>query len=296
MNKLFTIKPDPSNIKLSLCTDDIKFSVDKKTLIELGMVESSIIEDEEVLAFPYGYKVPYFNVFYASKVSSIHDAYLVDLIKRILFLNPYGSSKHIASTILAKFTRTTTVESKIKEGMQTEVPVLEHKDVVLVVNAIKKSKSVDFYEPDSERIVMFKKNSKISKESKIKISSAFRFKAIKKYYEQAIHQAAEYLHENNGFLKITNARIKGTELVKVNDRYASPRTISRHMSVSTKRFIEEVNKLKPFRTEATLEKFHKFVALEDSSDWEVSLSEAAHKLNISKSTVVQFQEIRKLIN
>jgi hypothetical protein len=251
-------------------------------------------DEEEYLQFKYGYKVPYFNMFYANKIRREEDPYLHELVKRLLYLNPSTSPaqyKGITSFILNSFSITKKVDSNVRIGQLTEIPVLDYTKVYDVVRGLNSSKLLRDYVPDTEKIIMYSREGSIGKNDKISINATARAELIRDHYETAIHHAAEFLHETDMFVKVSNSRITKTNLVKKDSKAVSKRTVDRYMAERTKSFIAEINMIKPFKTENSYKKFQEFITLEPG----LTSEEIADQLKVSKTTVQEFREAELLI-
>jgi hypothetical protein len=292
--KQFDIKPFSGKVRTSLCAEDIVLR-NRQALVEFGMVEVHyLMEDDEstsYLLFKFGFKVPYFNLFYAKKISSHTDKYLTESIIRLLYLNPGNKNtvihiKSITSFILSNFSSTKKKASAVKDGKFIDVPVLDYDKVYSLVWLIDSRDLVSSYTPDTEKLVMYGRNCSISKNLKISINSKHRSQAAVSYYESAIHNAAELLHESQELVKITDSRIQRTELVKSKNRNVSTRTITRYMAPRTRSMIKELNLVKPFKSHNSFLKYEEFLLLQTSS-----AEILAQKLSVSKSTIFEFRKI-----
>ena len=294
MNQVFDIKPFNGNVRTSLCTEDIVLK-HKAALVEFGIIEvcsvNQLQQDVSYLVFKDGYRTPYFNLFYAKKITGHTDPYLPKAILRLLYLNPGTSStdnvKAITSFILSNFSATKKKASAVKDGKFVDVPVLDYEKVYAMVWTANELGSYKDYVPDTERIVMYPRDSKITKNQKISINAVCRAKIATSYYEKAIHNAAEFLHESQELIKITDSRIKDTDLVRGKRSSVSTRTITRYMAPRTKAMIEELNLIKPFKTFVSYKKYEEFLQLEDDS-----AEVLAEKLSVSKSTIFEFRKIK----
>jgi hypothetical protein len=298
MKNIFKILPcNPTTIRTVLCMEDIGIN-DLQVLRKFGMLETKVHPDEdfgeEYLNFKYGYTVPYFNIFYANKIRSEEDAYLPELIKRLLYLNPSDGFTHykgITSFILNSFSVTKKVESSVKIGEYVSIPVLNYDKVFAIVKNTASSDIMKSYVPDTKKITMYSRNTLISKNDKISINARSRAELIKDHYESAIHHAAEFLHETDMFIKVSNSRITGTKLVQSKGKVVSKRTVDRYIAAHTKAFIAEINKIKPFKTKNSHKKFQEFITLAQ----DLTAEEIAKKLKVSKTTVLEFREAELLI-
>jgi hypothetical protein len=298
MNNIFKILPcNPSSVRTGLCMEDIDMH-DLQVLRKFGMLETKVHPDEdfgeEYLNFKFGYKIPYFNIFYANKIRSEEDPYLQELIKRLLYLNPSQSDvqyKGITSFILNVFSMTKKIDSAVKIGEHVFVPVLNYEKVYASVRNMARSGIMNSYVPDTKKIVMYSRNTTIGKNDKISINAKSRAELIKDHYESAIHHAAEFLHETDMFVKVSNSRITNTNLVQSKGKVVSKRTVDRYIAAHTKAFIAEINRSKPFKTTNSYKKFEEFTTLAQ----DLTAEEVAKKLKVSKTTVLEFREAELLI-
>lgn len=284
---IFKILPS-DKIRLHLCIEDVDVH-NLEVLTQFGVVSKNLFKEEWFYIFHMGYPLPYFNVFFASKIKSISDPYLLTLVERLYFLNPGNTPenlKRITSFILMNFTVTKPVESEVTNTI-IQIPVITFEELFPVIQLLVKSTQVLTYVPNTEKVVMYSKNCTFSKGDKISINAKARAGVIEKYYSSAIHHAAEFLNENEMYLKITDVRIQETDLVVKNNVPVSVKTINRYMSQRTKELIKEMNSVKPFKTKVSFEKYCKFTELPA----DMSADEIASVLNVSKSTVQEFRAI-----
>ena len=298
MDNIFKILPcNPASVRTVLCMEDISMR-DLQVLRKFGMLETRVHPDEdfgeEYLNFKFGYKIPYFNMFYANKIRNEEDPYLQELIKRLLYLNPSDSDvqyKGITSFILNVFSTTKKIDSAVKIGEHVSVSVLNYEKVYASVRNMARSGIMSSYVPDTKKIVMYSRNTAIGKNDKISINAKSRAELIKDHYESAIHHAAEFLHETDMFIKVSNSRITNTNLVQSKGKVVSKRTVDRYIADHTKAFIAEINRIKPFKTANSYKKFEEFTTLAQN----LTAEEVAKELKVSKTTVLEFREAELLI-
>lgn len=290
--KLFNIKQNTSGkVRTTLCIDEVSF-INMEVLTEFGILKVEEFKGEAVVWFNTPYRVPKFNKFYASRISSTSDKYLPDLIRRILYLNPNPDKllvKKIVEYILLHFVVLESVESEVGTGKMTSKPVIPFSQMEAAVNTVITSRMIaeDEYAPDNEDIVMFVRDSKLSKGDKITIRSGYRYARVRENLETAIHTVAEYLIDVEEMLKITGPRIENTKMVSFNNAPASIRTIRKYMTLRTRKIIEEHNECAPFKSDATATKFLEFLNLQHP----MSLDEITATLGISKRTAVEFKTL-----
>ena len=296
MKQIITIKKMTGDVRTSLCIEDIH--IEGWSLLQnigvFNVKRDSLGED--YIDFTYPFRVPRLNIFYASKISSITDKRLPELIKRLLYLNPDPNEfgfKKLASFILATFVRTRKVDSRIKPGESSSIPVIGHQEMMLSIVTINTEMAAARgegreYLPDSEQYVMFSRKSEIGKGERISIKAQSRARVISTHYKATIHNVAELLIESEEYFKVTPSRIsEGTAVVS--DKGAlSIRTVRKHMEDRTRNMIDEANECRPFKSSATLEKYNAFKRL-----GYMPIGMAAKTLGVSKSTIVQFRSIEE---
>lgn len=286
---MFAIKPSEGDIRTSLCIENIHIH-NRYVLEELGLMTVLKYGDEDVYFFKEAVNVPLFNAFYASPIKNLNDSYLLELTKRLIYLNPGKdelNKKKLTEFIIGKFVLNVRTESELGIGNFTTKPVIRFEELYEFVKMCVNADVAKGYVPDSEKYVLYSENSTLTKSQKISISSQFRAGIASNYFEKAIHNAAEYLIEAEDYLKITESRIKETNMVLTSyDTQASMRTIKKYMSPRTKRMIEEVNTSKPFKSEKTQLKYLEFLRKPY-----LSLEAASAELGVSKSTVVYFKDL-----
>ena len=290
MNKIFEILPNKSGtVRTTLCIEDVKF-LDIKVLKGFELIKVDDSMGESVIIFKEPYRVPKFNIFYASKIKSVSDPYLKEAVARLLYLNPnpdFYLIKKLTEFILMRFSAIEMVESPIKIGMESPKPVLTFDEVE---NFIRIYSSVGSeYEPDNEDSIMFYRESGIAKADKIRLRAFYRANMVKDLLEKAIHTVAEHLIEAQNQIKITDTRIESTKMVSTKRGPASVKTIRKYMSDRTRRIMQEHNNIAPFSTQASLEKFQQFLDMPEES----SLTAISEELQVSRSTAASFKQLRE---
>lgn len=277
--------------RFGLYTEDIDSSF-LKLLSGMGEVEVhefDLIQGKEVVyEFNRALRVPSFDVFYGSPITSVNDPYLVELIKRLWYINPRMSAvmkKQLVEGILTRFVATKLVESEVGSGKKAE-PVLSFEQVMVVVDKVLSSRVCD-PKLNQDRFVFFSKNSKLTKEEKRSLSINARMRAIGKAVDFIIHQRAQILNEQDELLYITTKRI-GAIPPEV-----SIHKINKHMSPTTREFIEESNTRKFFKTEKSLHKFQEYVGLRAEG---YTPTQACKEIEVSNSTRTEFLEIERKLN
>jgi len=293
MKSIFKIRKNTTGkVRLKLCIEDVEFR-DKEVLEGFGLITKvyfNDMEDENVLYFANPFHVPKFNKFYASRIKTITDPYLKELIQRILYLNPHPDKlmiKKITECIILQFSVIEMRESQVS-SKEIAVPVLRFEEVEpIVVFLVAEQKSFYKY-PDNQDIVMFHRDSKFSPVQKMRIKAICRGEAVKERMESAIHIAAEHLIDVEVFVKITAPRIENTKMVVRNGNITPAKTIRKYMGERTKRVIEEHNSYAPFKSEKSADKYKEFLALDHIN---MSLDEMVYKLGVSKSRAVEFRRM-----
>lgn len=244
---------------------------------------------EDFLWFKESVRIPKFNKFYASRISSIKDPYFTELVKRLLYLNPNPDKlliKKLTEHVILRFSRMEMKDSEVKIGETIAMPVLKFEDVEPAISLL--SMMEYDYEPDNEIPVLFNRESKIPREVKISIIAKHRGAQVKDKLEGAIHIAAEHLIDKREYLKVTNSRIKDTGLVETSRGVASINTITKYIGGRTRKIIDEHNDIAPFKTEATEKAYEEFLTISDKS-----VAYIANELEISNSTVLMFRKLKE---
>ncbi len=292
--QVFRITKNTSGyVRTALCIEDIAIE-SKEVLIGFNLLSVMTIEDENIFLFTGSYRVPYFDLFYASRVRGLQDRYLPELLKRLLYLNPKPDRllrRKIVELVLNRFTVRRDIESEVLVGKTASVPLLSFDQVSGALVGVIGSRIIDGYVPDTERYLMYSRESKLTRGQKIRLSLSIRSAVTLSHYGKAIHNAAEYLMELNDMVQINYTRIRNTNLVLKDENQATVATISRYMTERTKRMVDEVNTLKPFKRLERENKYREFLELPN-----MSLRGYAGKLNLSKSTIIEFKNIRQLSN
>lgn len=291
---MFKIKNNTTGIvRDKLFLEDIHIE-HYEVAIEFGLIKFLEGYNEPILVLKEPLKVPKLNKFYASKIKSITDPYLLDLCKRLLYLNPNPDvlmQKKITEFILMRFSVMELVESEVKLEEELYKPALKFEEVFLVLSqALVSIKSFGTYEPLNETMVLFSRQSELGKKDKIRISKQCRGERVFELMENAIHTVAEVLMDDDNMVTVTTSRIKSTNLVRTSQNSASLNTIKKYMSSRTKAAIEDYNVLAPFKSIKTQENYEKFLALDKT----LSLNEYVEILGVSKSTIVEFKKLQTI--
>lgn len=277
-------------IREKLCFEDIEVP-HMEVLIGFEMIGIEHTKyGEAYVWFKEPIRVPNFKKFYASRIKSVTDPYLIELIERLLYLNPKPDAlgiKKIVEHIILRFSKIEMKESKVKMGEFIATPILKFEEVEAVVKTVINLKSE--YSPDREVSVLFKRESELSKGEKISISHRHRSSMAKAKMESVIHTAAEILIEQKELITVNNSRIRSTELVRTEKGVSSLNTISKYMADRTKRVIQEHNSIAPFKSEKAQRMYEKYLQLPKG----FSVKWYAESLGTSNSTVIEFKELEK---
>jgi hypothetical protein len=290
--EIFKVRPARDEVRLSLCTEDIEL-IHPEVAVEFGLVTvkhfrtgEEATNDGSALVFSEPFSVPRFSRFYASRIKSIEDPYLTELCKRLLYLNPKPDAlmlRKIAECIVLRFSLLEMRESKVTNSM-VATPVLKFEDVLAVLKVI--PKMYMGFVPHNEDIVMFSRAQNIPKGVKISIRADIRKGFIKSQLGTIIHTTTEHLIETQEALKVTGTRIQSTQMVTMDNKLASVRSIRKYMHWKTKRIIDEHNEVAPFKSVVQLDKYMKFKEL----PMEYSLSDISEELGVSRSTAIEFRK------
>lgn len=287
---LFRIKENHENyVRTTLCIEDVELK-DITVMREFGLMTVDSLGQQEYYVFKDAFKVPRFNVFYASRIKGVDDPYLGQAIMRLLYLNPNPPvllRRKITEFIVKMFSAYTKVESEVLMGAELEKPVLTWEEVHQSMAVIIGSGVMENYEPDSEDFVLFHRDDKLSKSDKILVRGAIRRTAATEYFRKAIHTATEYLIDSESMVKLSHTRLKETDMILTGNGLASVQTIRKYMNPSTKRVFDEHNQWAPLRSNFSYGKYKEFVALDKG----LSADEQAAALKVSKSTIMEYRKI-----
>ncbi|MCI2228451.1 hypothetical protein MC378_04670 [Polaribacter sp. MSW13] len=285
----FEIKNNTSSkVRLELNWDDIL----NERLVEMEIVDEVFFNGKKVYLFRKPYFIPKFSQYYACKIESPDNYYLVELIEMLLFLNPnpdHLMRKKITECILQKFTLHIKKESQVKIGHYAFEPVLDYEEVLGMVNTmgnLKNNKS--FISPHEETImygeVYFTKGEKIS------LRTCLRNENASKYYESAIYTAIQVLIKSNSDVKINLARLhEQKKIIKFNSEiYASAKLISNVISEANKLIIKNHNKVAIFNSQNQKEKYNIFLSLDNPT-----LDCIVSYCKVSKRDASKFKRIKK---
>jgi hypothetical protein len=297
--KLFSILSNPTTeLRTTLHTENVVFK-DVEVLVELRLIEKAHMqatdgswEDKNIYIFREPYRIPKFNYLYGSKIKSPNDPYLTEAIQGLLYLNPNPTifiKRKIAEYIVRNFSATSLQESEVRIGEMTQKAVLTYEQVHAHIDTVIGTRVMEYWQPDTQDYVMYSRDNKIPAANKREIKNELRRQKAAEYFENAIHDATEFLIEEEHLLKITPTRIRDTKKVLSNKGIASQQTIKKYMSDRTQRVLDRHNSWAPFKSETTYEKYKDYLTNCDQSS---SLDQITFNTNVSKSTAVEFRKIR----
>jgi hypothetical protein len=282
--RIFRIKPAVDKVRVQLCPEDV---VVNDVFESAGLVTKYYDGKRLILVFAQPFATPSFKRFYASRIQSSTDPYLLDLCQRILYLNPKPKPlmvKKITEFIILRFSQMVMRPSKIQQDRLMPTPILTFEAVEPVVYAA--MQTMTDYTPDNTDVIMFPRGGDMLKGDKISWRASHRRSILQGFMSEAIHQAAEILIEDKEWLKLTHTRIEDSKLVQVKGELAPVRQIRKFMSDRTKRVIDDHNESAPFKSEHTHDNYKKFLELPPGT-----LDQNAHMLGVSKSTILKFKHI-----
>jgi len=293
MNYIRITRNKSSYVRTRLCIEDVAIA-QKEGLIEFGLLRViTTAFGEEIYVFRDAFRLPKFNVFYASKIKSVSDPYLNELIGRLLYLNPYPDEvgvKRMAEFIGSRFIATRKEESKLKVGKYVDVPIVGHRQIVDSI--LRRDELGVTIVPNHTDFVLFSQNSKLGKGEKISIRNDIRMYKINGKMGEIIHQVAEYLIGEHVFMKVGIGTIRKSALVVKEDLVpVSTGVIRRYILEETLDLLKEHSKTTPLRTLKAASKFSEFLLMQNNP----STSDIVKKLSVSRSTAVEYKVLKGVI-
>ena len=222
-------------------------------------------------------KIPFVN-FYRNKISNVKDTYLLELVEDMMFFNigidPLGIKK-MTEFLLKRVVRHV-------DGF----PVISFEALHPKVEAYVQASMYKQFVLLTDAIVFFETQTMLSSEERREISVGARSTRGNILNGELIHNAAiTAIKVTQRQLQITKPRV----LEQVDDhKIKTVATLTRHIRQDTVDLLTKANTERHFKTEATLEKYQKFLELPQG----ILTRDAADKLKVSLSTINQFKKIK----
>jgi len=285
---LFKIKENTTTtVRLELKWADIIHD----DLLVAEVVDEVFFKNKKVYLFKHLFYAPSFRQYYASKVESLDNNYLIELIEMLLFLNPNPTmllQSKIAECILQKFTARYKVKSKVKKGEFTTLPILEKEDVLILVEDMAKEKVQIWYRPLHEHNVMYG-DQYFTREEKISLKSNLRSLNAQAFYFPIITKAINVLIAKEPKVKINFKALEKLEIIKKynSEKYATVKLIRSNLSDEHKTIILTHNKKALFAKVEMKEKYELFNLMQSPT-----LDEVVKHCQISRTDAMKFKKLK----
>ena len=228
--------------------------------------------------------VPSMRYLFATKIGSVRNHLLKRAVQDLMFLNPNIGDEGLDK--MADWLLQHMVRYNVDEVRGTGEFAISSQEMRDAVHLIAEGSS-DCEIIETNKIVLYKRYSLLTKEDKRYYTNMYRGERISSLAEELIHEGAIMASENiHKLMKITKPRIQEHSTEKL-----SISKINRYMSDRTVKLLEEENNFRYFVTQKSVDKFEEF--LEMYSD-ETPMSVYVDKLGISYSTVIKYRDICKL--
>ena len=267
----FEVEPDPHDADLN----------GKRVEIKLEKYP----DGEDVLGFLHRpVKIPYMNWLFHTRIKDPYDKRLFHMVMAYMYLNPgidgYGLKKLTSHLLMYNVVKVPYDGIAIKEK-----PAITFEELHPLV--LSHAAQSELHECDliSQVLVAYSKDSKFNRTTKSKITRAIVHAWNGKLLGDVIHNTVCTLVDEDLLLQITKPRIiKKTNASKL----SSVNTLSKHIRQDTTELMNVHNKYAPFRTQASREKYTKFLELPEN----LSNRMVSAELGISLSTVKQFRDLK----
>ena len=266
--------------------------------------EDRVLIEEEVYTFVGSPIVvpsmPY--MFYGGKLRGIDSVKLYYAVRDFTFLNPL-----IGKGGLIKMSKHIHRHLVYWEHMETPSISLSDltKEVIRIHYSLDLS-NLDIVE--TNKVVLFKHHSLFDVECKKRISNLYRYSRHVALTLDLLYNGAIYAVENTPrLLKVSNPKVKesismyvddynkknkkqGLDLAPMSNTLKSDNTYYKYLARSpkTKKYLDLNNADRIFKTDLTYEKYLQFLDI----DIDYTLDKFAKELEVSKSTIIIFKEIK----
>jgi len=285
-HRIRNVKPGEFRSRLTIDSFKIKPTITEsfsEGLVAYVSNQHNIME--EVLFFLNNpVKLPYMNYLYYTRLISIRDPKLYEMVHDFIYINP-DIDKLGIKKMTEHIIQYNVKHVKSDNGIYLKsFPVISFEDIYKKVYQYAIKAKDDKPDNVANIVVAYKRDSIFTKEEKITISSRARDDLNTQLHQEIIHNAVNYLvSKESKLLKVTNPRIvkKTTEkgLKSIN-------TITKKMTSETTSLIDEHNKDAQFKTVITYDKYNKYLKIKDKSNRLIS-----KEISVSKDTVSVFRSI-----
>jgi hypothetical protein len=222
--------------------------------------------------------VPNMNYLFVRKLNSLKDNMLERLVRDLMFLNPSLSGQGantMTSWILGFF---------VASGEDGKKVITYEQLLPKVIFLCEKYEGGDVDIIESNKVILYKKESLLTPDNKRWYSNYYRNKRMSYLRGEIIHEAAILASKiEHRLLKIS----KPIVLDHANE-INNMKALNKHIEERTIRFLEDENKYKPLVSRKTTEKFDLFKKVYQEG---VPLDFYTKELSVSKCTAVAFKKL-----
>jgi hypothetical protein len=225
--------------------------------------------------------VPNLSYRYSTRIWSLKDSIIERCVKDLVFLNPRISDSGICKMVVWMGSY---MVGSVKEGDGFKKAVSYEELLPVVSNFCFKYSGGDVDIIETNKVILYKRESLLTKEDKVKYSNIYRSQRISFLKGEIIHEGAIIASKIiDRLLKINKPLVlkysEDINSIVVLNRYIEPRTIS---------FLEDENNNRYLKSELSYNKYLEFIEMYDGKK---SLDRYTHALGISKSTAVEFKNL-----
>jgi len=261
----------PGEFRSVLCLEDIREDIAFGEYYPMA-VPSGGTERVLVLA-DMPIKTPYMRKYFGLKIKGLSDPLLKQAVSEFLYFNP-GIDMEGIRKMTTFFVRYLILKSPIIT-FETVLPVIEG----VIRNPVKIHLLAD-------TVVLFQRGSLIPAAERKTMSLQTRSLRNSKLTGEIIHNATQTVIETIPPALVVTQRKVLEESKNQGKHIKSKHTMNKHIKPETKMLMDEANLGRYFRTEKSLQKYRKFLALPA-----MSMDRYAAELGVSKTTVAKFIEI-----
>jgi hypothetical protein len=222
--------------------------------------------------------IPNTKYLYSSRLTSLKDPLLKRCVRDLMFLNP-----NIGDVGIGKMA--TWIVRYFVGNDENDNKALSYEELLPTVARFcgeYGGGDVDIIE--TNRVILYKRNSLLSGNDKRWYSNHYRGKRVSSLFADLIHEGAIIASS-----RVYKDLIIGKPTVlKYTDKLKTIRTLNKYIAPRTLLLLEDENTTRHFKTQASLDKYLDFVEMYDGKK---SLDRYTHALGISKSTAVEFKNL-----
>lgn len=268
------IKPlAQGQFRTSFCVEDIDEKISFGETIMLTTPAGT--QEKSLLLVDMPLRTPYMRLYYGVKIKSLKDPMLKKAVADFMFFNPgidqIGIGKMVQFMVRYLFVQKDNISYETVYPLVYEMS-LNPKEARLI----------------SDVVVLFQRGSMIPPAERRTISYQARSVRSSKLLGEVIHNATlAVIDKLNPHLMLTKPIVL-EETKEHGKEIKSVRTLDAHLKPETQEIFEVANIGRYFKTEKSLKKYKKFVALPP-----MSMNQAASELGVSKSTVMKYTHIHE---